>query len=432
MKLFFRHLIAKSLEQAVIRLVRANPELKIVAVGGSVGKTSTKLAVASVLAQKYRVMVQEGNYNSEIGLPLMVFGLTIPAVLFNPFAWIKRLIQVERQIRRDYPYDVLVLEVGTDRPGEIAHFMTYLKPNIGVLTAVTPEHMENFVDLDAVAAEEMALAANSKVMVVNQDDVARTYRTKYLKNHPKVVTYGLALESDYSAKIKDVDLTGGTDCVLLKNGHATIVGLTANVYGAPAFKALVAAYAVGDLLEVPREALEKGLQTVVPVAGRMRIFTGLNGSTIIDDTYNSSPDAVAAAIVALQNVPTAGRRIAVMGSMNELGPDSPRYHAVAGAVCAGVDMLVTIGELANIYLGPAAVKAGLDPSNFKPADSPYAAGEFLKLLLQPGDVLLAKGSQNGVFAEETVKLLLADPVDAVGLVRQSPTWLAKKSKQFGV
>jgi len=357
MKLFLRRLIAKSLEQAVVRLVRANPELKIVAVGGSVGKTSTKLAVASVLAQKYRVMVQEGNYNSEIGLPLMVFGLTVPAVLFNPLVWIERLILAERQIRGDYPYDVLVLEVGTDRPGEIAHFMTYLKPDIGVLTAVTPEHMESFVDLDAVAAEEMALAAGSKVMVVNRDDVARTYRTKYLKNHPKVVTYGLALESDYSAKIKDVDLTGGTDCVLLKNGHATIVGLTANVYGAPAFKALVAAYAVGDLLEVPREALEKGLQTVVPVAGRMRIFTGLNGSTIIDDTYNSSPDAVTAAIIALQNVPTAGRRIAVMGSMNELGPDSPRYHAEAGAVCAGVDMLVTIGELANIHLGPAAVKS---------------------------------------------------------------------------
>ncbi len=432
MKSFLRRLIAKGLEGAVVRLVRANPKLKIVAVGGSVGKTSTKLAIAAVLAQKYRVLVQPGNYNSEIGLPLMVFGQTVPAVLFNPAAWLVRFIRAERQIRGDFPYDVVVLEVGTDHPGEIAHFMTYLKPGIGVLTAVTPEHMEYFGDLDAVAAEELELAAGSKVMVVGRDDVKAAYRTKYLKHHPDVVTYGLSAESDYSARIKDVDLVGGTDCALLKHGHATIVGLTVKVYGEPAIKAVAAAYAVGDLLEMSREEIEQGVQSFVPIAGRMRIFTGLNGSTLIDDTYNSSPDAVVAAVTTLQNVPVTGRRIAIMGSMNELGAESPRYHGEAGAVCAGVDMLITIGDLANTHLGPAAVQAGLDPRNWKPADSPYAAGEFLKLLLQSGDVVLAKGSQNGVFAEEALKLLLADPADANHLVRQSPFWLAKKAKQFGV
>ena len=432
MKSFLRRLIAKGLEQAVVRLVRANPKLKIVAVGGSVGKTSTKLAVAAVLAQHYRVLVQEGNYNSEIGLPLMVFGQTVPGMLFNPVAWLVRFIHAERQIRGDYPYDVLVLEVGTDHPGEIAHFMTYLKPDIGVLTAVTPEHMQYFGDLDAVAAEEMSLASSSKTMVVNRDDVKATYRTKYLKNHPNVLTYGLSEESDYGARIKDVDLVGGTDCALLKHGHATVIGLTVNVYGDPAIKAVVAAYVIGDLLEVPLGAIEKGLQSIHPVAGRMRTFAGLNGSTLIDDTYNSSPDAVVAAIATLQSVPETGRKIAVMGSMNELGSQSPRYHSEAGAVCAGVDILITIGALANTYLGPAAVKAGLDPTSWKPADSPYAAGEFVKLILQPGDIVLAKGSQNGVFAEEAVKLLLADSADASGLVRQSPSWLAKKAKQFGV
>jgi UDP-N-acetylmuramoyl-tripeptide--D-alanyl-D-alanine ligase len=432
MKSLLRRFIAKGLEQAVVRLVRANPNLKIVAVGGSVGKTSTKLAISAVLSQKYRVLVQEGNYNSEIGLPLMVFGQTVPGVLFNPGAWLVRFIRAERQIRGDFPYDVLVLEVGTDHPGEIAHFMTYLKPDIGVLTAITPEHMEYFGNLDAVAAEEMALAVSSKIMVVNRDDVKMAYRTKYLKHHPQVVTYGLGKEADYSATVKDADLIGGTVCALLKNGHATIVGLTANVYGGPAMKAVTAAYAVGDLMGLSRQAVERGLKEVTPVAGRMRTLAGFNGTIIIDDTYNSSPDAVVAAVTALQAVPGNGRKIAIMGTMNELGSDSPRYHEEAGVVCAGVDMLITIGEMANLHLGPAAVKAGLDPRNWKPADSPYAAGEFLKLILQPGDIVLAKGSQNGVFAEEAVKLLLSDPADAYLLVRQSSPWLAKKAKQFGV
>ena len=432
MKLFLRRLIAKGLEQAVVRLVRANPQLKIVAVGGSVGKTSTKLAIAAVLSQKYRVLVQEGNYNSQIGLPLMVFGQTVPSLLLNPFAWLVRFYRAERQIRGEFAYDVLVLEVGTDHPGEIAHFMTYLKPDIGVLTAVTPEHMEYFGNLDAVAAEEMALATGSKILVVNRDDVALAYRTKYLKHHPQVVTYGLTKDANYSASVKDADLVGGTVCVLLKNGHATIVGLTVGVYGEPAMKSATGAYAVGDLLEVPRAALEAGLKSVTPVAGRMRPLAGFNDSTIIDDTYNSSPDAVVAAIAALNNVPGTGRKLAVMGSMNELGVESPRYHQEMGVVCAGVDMLVTIGEQANTYLGPAAVKAGLDPSNWKPADSPYAAGDFVKLILQPGDIVLVKGSQNGVFAEEAAKLLLAHPADASKLVRQSQAWLSKKAKQFGV
>jgi UDP-N-acetylmuramoyl-tripeptide--D-alanyl-D-alanine ligase len=86
--------------------------------------------------------------------------------------------------------------------------------------------------------------------------------------------------------------------------------------------------------------------------------------------------------------------------------------------------------MANKHLGPAAVKAGLDERNWKPADSPYAAGEFLKLMLQPGDVVLVKGSQNLVYCEEAVKLLLADPADAAKLVRQSPAWMKRKATQF--
>jgi UDP-N-acetylmuramoyl-tripeptide--D-alanyl-D-alanine ligase len=162
----------------------------------------------------------------------------------------------------------------------------------------------------------------------------------------------------------------------------------------------------------------------------MHSLPGLNGSTIIDDTYNSSPDAVVAALGTLAHMPVTGRRIALLGSMNELGDESPRYHREVGAAAAGMDMLVTVGDMANTHLGPAAVAAGLDPTRFRSAQSPYAAADYLALILQPGDVVLAKGSQNRVFAEEAVKYLLADPADRVHLVRQSKSWLKAKARQF--
>jgi UDP-N-acetylmuramyl pentapeptide synthase len=116
--------------------------------------------------------------------------------------------------------------------------------------------------------------------------------------------------------------------------------------------------------------------------------------------------------------------------MNELGDDAARYHRELGAAAAGLDLLVTLGDLANEHLAPAAIKAGLDPSRVQTADSPYAAADYLAVMLRPGDVLLVKGSQNRVFAEEAVKHLLADPTDRAHLVRQTPEWLRTKQAQF--
>ena len=435
MKTVFRRLVRPLLEIQAKRLI-ARRRLRVVAVAGAVGKTSTKLAIATVLGQRYRVLVHDGyfgNFNSEIGLPLAMFQLRVPKVIINPLAWIWRLVQMERTIHGDYPYDVVVLELGTDHPGEIPHFMTYLKPDIGVVTAVAPEHMEYFGTLEAVAAEELALVAGSQTALVSYDDVAPAYRRTYVQPHPRHYTYGLAPEADYGFKLSGFDLATGITGALVQGGQATVVGLTIPVYGRQGLKSAVAAAAVGDLLGLSRPQLEAGLRAVRPVPGRMNPLPGIGGATIIDDTYNSSPEAVVAALAALGELPVVGRRIAVLGTMNELGDEAPRYHAEVGAAAggAGLDILVTIGELANHHLGPAAVAAGLDPAALKPVGSPYTAGEFLKLMVGAGDVVLVKGSQNGVFAEEVTRLLLADPADAAKLVRQSSTWLARKYEQFG-
>ncbi len=431
MKSVFRRFVARLFENQVRRLI-ARHKPRVVAVGGSVGKTGTRLAIATVLREKFRTQsIIELGYNSEIGLPLSVFAMSVPGSLFNPFAWAWKLLRSEFIILSRYRPQVLVLELGTDHPGEIPRYLRYLSPDISVITALTAEHMENFPGgMDQLAAEELALAGGSKVFVANYDEIPAKYRHKYLDPHPNHHYYGLGSEPEYGLTVAATDPENGTTATLSHEGHTTLKHLSLPLFGQHSAKAAAAAYAVADLMGLTTAQIAAGLAGLKPVSGRMNPLAGINGSMLIDDTYNSSPEAAIAALRALEAAPASGRRIAIMGSMNELGPDAPRYHEQVGEAAAGVDLLVTIGALASKHLGPAAVRAGLDPSRFKPADSPYAAGAFLAALLAPGDVVLSKGSQNGVFAEEALKPLLRDPADISKFVRQSRGWLRTKAAQF--
>jgi UDP-N-acetylmuramyl pentapeptide synthase len=431
MKVLFRAPMSRLFEHQVRRLIRSH-NLKVVAVAGSVGKTGTRNAVATVLAEKYIIQkLGPLGYNSELGLPLSVFGMDTPSWIVNPLAWAWRLIRSEFIIRRAYLPQMLVLELGTDHPGEIGRYIRYLKPDLGIMTAVTAEHMQNFPGgLAQVAAEELLLVDACRQFLASEDDVPAFYRHKYIDHHPDHHTFGCGRDTEYGIVLEDDAPAAEVMATITKDSRPRLKHVTLKLAGETGAKAAIAAYAAGDLLGLTSPQLKAGLEKIRPVPGRMSILYGLNGSTIIDDTYNASPQAVKAALHALSIAPTNGRRIAILGSMNELGPDSPKYHADAGALAAGVDLLVTIGDLANRYLGPAAVQAGLDPTCYKPADSPYAAGEYLKLVIAPGDIILAKGSQNGVYAEEAVKVILADPSDVDRLVRQSSAWLKTKAQQF--
>lgn len=419
MKPLLRRLITKRLEAAAVSLVAKNQDLKIVAVGGSVGKTSTKLAIATVLRQKYRVLVHEGNYNSELGLPLSLFELEVPAKVTAIGGWLKLLRAVERKLSRPYPYDVVVLELGTDHPGDIPHFMTYLKPDIGLVTAIAPEHMEYFGSLKAVAEEEFSLLEGSRSVVLQTDDPELSQRRERVDG--KVAsTYG---------ETGQVHWAGGNTLCL--GGHLGTIRLEPKVWGDHSRLALLAAAAVAVELSLNEKQIQAGLNRVRSAPGRMQLLDGKDGIRLIDDTYNSSPNAVLAALVTLRQM-TKGRKIAVLGQMNELGAYSREAHETVGRAARDLDLLLTLGSDANTILGPAAVKAGLDHAKWKSFDSPFDAGRWLAEAAKTGDTILFKGSQNGVFAEEAIKPLLADPADQARLVRQSPSWLARKAKQFGV
>lgn len=424
MKSHFRTLIARVLEWQVRRLIR-NHRLKVVAVTGSVGKTTTKLAIASVLHQRYKVLAHPGNYNSEIGLPLSIFELEVPDTLTNPLSWLAILYRIDSQIMPKYPYDALVLEMGADQPGDIRKFMRYITPDIGVVTAIAPAHVEQFGSIDAIADEKMSLAVGSHSVLLNAED--DRVMEEASKLGVPIQTYGVEKGGVHFENIKrGENLTFNADLHL----NNDVVKIKTNFIGRHSLSALAAAGAVGEELGASPSMIQDGLESLHPSAGRMQVLEGANGSTVIDDTYNSSPRSTVAALEALMELP--GRRIAIMGSMNELGAQAEDGHREVGRVASKVDLLLTIGDQANRYLVAGAAEAGLATKLIHQFSSPYDAGGWLKEQLKKGDVVLAKGSQNGVFAEEAVAEILAREEDRDKLVRQSDKWKRKKHEQFGV
>jgi UDP-N-acetylmuramoyl-tripeptide--D-alanyl-D-alanine ligase len=422
LKVALRQLVARRLEQRVRRLIRER-RLKVVAVTGSVGKTSTKLAIATVLSRKYRVLAQRGNFNSEIGLPLSIFELDVPATLTSPLAWFKILRRIDARLAGDYPYDVLVLEMGADQMGDIQKFMRYIHPDVGIVTAIAPVHIEQLGSVEAIAREKMALARGSRAVLLNAEDERVMVEAATLG--VPVQTYGVAKGGVRFAELRRAknETLGGT--LMLNDGE---IKVQTQYVGRHSLAALAAAAAVAEELGLTPEEIEPGVEAAEPFAGRMRVMAGIDGATVIDDSYNASPPAVIAALQTLAELP--GRHIAILGTMNELGDYAERGHREAGAAASQVDELVTIGDIAKKYLVAGAVASGLSPKRIHSFDSPYAAGNYVRSIIKKDDTVLVKGSQNKVFAEEATALLLADPAERSQLVRQGPSWQAKKRVQF--
>jgi UDP-N-acetylmuramoyl-tripeptide--D-alanyl-D-alanine ligase len=412
--------VAKSLVAAILgwqlRRLQKKNNFKVVAVTGSIGKTSTKLAIANVLSTKFHVRHQDGNYNHLVTVPLVFFGEATPS-LFNPFAWLGVFWRNEKQINAKYLYELVVLELGTDGPNQISQFKKYLRLEIAVVTAITPEHMVLFRTLDDVAKEELSVSAFSSLLLANKD----LCDEKYLTSLPELLTYGVHKPADYMLK------SDGSKA-LVTSGKETLLDTDVTSKSEAELYSILAAAAVGHKLGMQPEEIKKGIIDIKPVAGRMQRLAGVNSSIIIDDTYNASPEAVRLALSSLYKMDSP-QKIVVLGNMNELGTSSEEEHRKIGEYCDSkqLSLVLTLGPDANEYLAPAAEANGCKVISF---DNPYTVGDYLKPIIKPGAIILAKGSQNGVFAEEALKILLADPKDQTKLVRQESQWLRIKNKAF--
>lgn len=422
----FKSYIQSKLERAVKKYFKKHSEVKLVVVVGSVGKTSTKVAIGTVLNEKYRIRLHDGNHNSELSAPLAILGVEYPEDIRSLSEWRATFRAIKQRIKQPTDVDVIVQELGTDGIGQIPRFGTYLKPDIAVVTSVSAEHMEFFKTLDAVAAEELSAANYSKHALINRDDIDGKYAEDI--TNPNLNTYGTTDVAEYRFISNDYTFEDGFSGNFVAPEWADFVPSTLHLVGEHSIRAAVAAGAVAVKLGLSPQEIAAGLNKVRPVNGRMNLLRGVEQSIIIDDTYNSSPLAVASALRALyqMNVP---QKIAVLGSMNELGDTSAKEHEAVGALCDPIELahVITVGEDAANYLAPAARAKGCHVVSFKTA---LEAGAYAHKVLEPGAAVLVKGSQGGIYLEEAVKIILHSTDDEEYLVRQSPQWLKKKSDFF--
>jgi UDP-N-acetylmuramoyl-tripeptide--D-alanyl-D-alanine ligase len=421
----FKKYIQKKLETYVVRYFKKHPEVKLIVVAGSVGKTSTKQAIATLLSRHYRVALQAGNHNTHMSAPLAILGIDYPDNIKSPLAWLAVFQAARRRIHEPTGTDVIIQELGTDTPGDIAHFGSYLKPDIAVITAVTPEHMEFFSTIEAVAQEELAAANFSEQVIINRDDIEGRHAS-FLTN-PNVTTYGTTGVAEYRFEVQDFTVDEGYVGSVIAPEFAQPLPATIKVIGEHSLRPAMGAVAVAVKLGVSADEITAGLALLRAVPGRMNVLRGIDNTIIIDDTYNSSPLAASSALQTLYNLQVP-QRIAILGSMNELGATSQAEHEQLGALCdpSLLAWVVTIGDEAEAHLAPAARARGCQVKSFRSA---IDAGSFVRSVTEPGAAILAKGSQGDIYAEEAVKVLCMAGEDSQ-LVRQSAAWMKTKNNFF--
>ena len=387
----------------------------IVAVAGSVGKTSTTRAVAAVLGRAYPTRSSAKNHNNEIGVPLTILGEPKTGGR-SPFAWMGifwRAFRLAFGPKRPFP-KVLVLEMATDHPGDLDYLTTLAPPDVSVLTAVSEEHTEFLGDLDGVAKEEgtvVRAVAEEGYAVLNGDDMRVAPMGGGMGE--RAVTFGFGPHARVRAERMAVETALGTVFTrfdLLIDDLRFPVNLSEAIGEGNVYAALAAA-GVGVAFNLDPAVIPYGLAQYQPPPGRLRVLPGVKGTTLVDDTYNSSPRAAELALRTFQGLPLEGgaRRIAVLGDMFELGALTEESHRRIGraAASAGLDLLIGVGAASSALVEEARA-AGMPEERVFHMDAAPEAGRFLQDRIHAGDLILIKGSR-GMRMERVVKELMAEP-----------------------
>lgn len=445
MKKTFKKIIVWTLTlEAKLVLMRWHP--KIIAVTGSVGKTSTKDAIYAVFSKLYSARKSEKSFNSEIGVPLAILGL--PNAWNNPILWIFNIIRgfficlasflyfpkSSKLIANSFP-EYLILEIGADRPGDIKKIGAWLRPDIAVIGKIgkLPVHVEFFDSPEALAREKIELAKALKpkgIVIAYADDEQTMKMVGNLKNH-NVISFGFSERADVVASNYDIVYKKWDNGKLMPSGISfkincdgnclpiIIEGALGRVHVYPALSAIAAVVAIKGNTVSASEAL-RGYQTA---PGRMRLIKGVKNSLIIDDTYNSSPSALEEALQTLKNINvTNSRRVAVFGDMRELGKYSRGAHLEAGESVAKIcDLIFTVGEGGKI-IADGALNASFDEEKVFSFENSTEAGKEIQNMIGEGDIILIKGSQY-VRMEKIVEEIMLEPERAGELlVRQEREW----------
>ncbi len=363
--------------QQVAAFWRRQREVRVVGVTGSVGKTMTKELIAAVLARRYVTLKSEGNYNNEIGLPLTLMHLTSE-------------------------HERVVLEMGMYDVGEIADLARIACPQVGVVTVVAPVHLERLGTIERIAQAKRELVealppAPEGVAILNYDD--ERVRAMAQATKARIFYYGLSPEADLWADlVEGLGLEGIR--FHLHYGDETLY-VRIPLLGQHSVHTALRAAAVGLVEGLTWQEIIEGLRT--PSAQlRLVAVTGPQGSTILDDTYNSSPASALAALNLLDEL--EGRKIAVLGDMLELGDYEQEGHEKVGMRALEVaDVLITVGRLGRI-IGETALRWGMPAERVHLVGTNAEAIALLDGMVTANDVILVKGSR-ALKMEEIVNAL---------------------------
>lgn len=415
MKSLLRKIVLKKLEiLAKIKLKRMNA--KVIGVTGSVGKTSCKDAIYEVLSKRYKVLKNKKSFNSEFGLPLTI--LQQNSGFNSPVEWVKILLKgFWRAFFVNDKFDYLVLEMGVDKAGDMDYLTKLAPPNMACITAIKPAHMDEaqFASVDDIFAEKSKIFKKADVKIINIDD-------KYISQVKGDYTYGFKEGADFKAfSFLQTDKGINFEVEYKGNDYQFFIP----VFGQYQVSTLLPAIIFGLLTEVPIADIQEAMRNFRLPPGRLSLIEGVNDLLILDSSYNASPEAVKESLKVLDyfGKKHGRRRVFVFGNMNELGSHSKNLHEEVGSMVPEfTDLLITVGGDVR-YAASAANKAGLDSSNILSFENVKEAVEHYKKMMQKGDIVLAKGSQNKVRLEIFVKEIMKHPEQAKELlVRQEEKW----------
>ena len=412
MRSFFLNLLRWKLH-ALARLTIWRYRPGIVGVTGSVGKTSTKLAIGVVLRGVRRVRISSGNLNNEFGLPLAILGDWTQAELLlvsratpagtarfeKLLFWIKVIVTSAWRVAaksKHYP-EILILEYGADKPGDIKKLLKIAKPNVSVITAIGeyPAHVEFYASPEAVAREKGRLIECLPVAgfaVLNYDD--ETVMNLEPRARARVITYGFEKGAEMQvARFENRVQDGRPAGIVFKlncGGNSVPVHIEGALGRSQAYAAAAAA-SVGLIFGINLAKISEALGNYRSADSRMQLVPGIKDTYLIDDSYNASPLSMHAALDTLRDLP-AKRRVAVLGDMLEIGKYTLEAHEQVGRLAAeSVDILFTVGARAK-FIAEAARKEGMKRASIQSFDVADDAGKPLQEIMRKGDLVLIKGS----------------------------------------
>ncbi|MHB1316233.1 MAG: glutamate ligase domain-containing protein [Minisyncoccota bacterium] len=422
----FKDIVKKILILLSVQVLKKHKPY-IIAILGSVGKTTTRNALYTILSKKYSVRKSEQSITTDIGVPFTLLGCKYSVSTIE--GWVQNIFVAIKQtfFTKIYP-DYVILEIDGHTKGEIGRLVEWLKIDLLVITTIgeIPAHVENFETPNMMREEYMliqkALKETSNVVVYADDEYAMEIgKTKY-----PTITYGSSLDADicaskYTVKYQN-DIPVGISFSIIKPVLDTPI-IFKDTLGVHVVNATLATMAVLQTLGEHPFSMNNIFEKIPLLPGRMKLVEGLKGSVIIDDTHNSSPVAVEELLSLFKKI-KGKRKILVLGDMLELGRFSAEVHREIGRHCKGFDMLVCVGMRAKL-IKEGALEKGVLPESIFHFDMPEKAGSYLQNILEEGDIVAIKGSQN-MRMERCVAEIMAEPQKKEKLlVRQSEEWLGR-------